>query len=94
MFTYNPAKRITAYDALHHPWFDSLDKSRYANPDQCACLLEETGHWSNEANAPMSWSEGRRERSTSRDAHTVLVLKGPRHVNASEGGKICGSFMG
>ena len=31
---YNPAKRITAYEALHHPWFDSLDKSKYANPDE------------------------------------------------------------
>ena len=33
MLTYNPAKRFTAYEALHHPWFDSLDKSLYQNPD-------------------------------------------------------------
>ena len=33
MLCYDPAKRITAYDALHHPWFDSLDKSKYQNPD-------------------------------------------------------------
>jgi cyclin-dependent kinase len=26
MFEYDPAKRITAIDALHHPYFDSLDK--------------------------------------------------------------------
>ncbi|KNB45771.1 cyclin-dependent kinase [Blastocystis sp. subtype 4] len=39
MFCYNPSKRITAYEALHHPWFNSLDKSKYANPDICFCLL-------------------------------------------------------
>ena len=44
MFTYNPARRITAYEALHHPWFDTLDKSRYYNPDQYPCLFEETNH--------------------------------------------------
>ena len=33
MFCYDPARRITALDALHHPWFDSLDKSKYQNPE-------------------------------------------------------------
>jgi len=26
MFEYDPAKRITAMDALQHPYFDSMDK--------------------------------------------------------------------
>ena len=30
MLVYDPAKRIHATDALDHPYFDSLDKSRYA----------------------------------------------------------------
>ncbi len=30
MLVYDPAKRIHATDALEHPYFDSLDKSRYA----------------------------------------------------------------
>lgn len=30
MFCYNPGKRINAWDALHHPWFDDLDKSKFA----------------------------------------------------------------
>ena len=30
MLVYDPAKRIHATEALEHPYFDSLDKSRYA----------------------------------------------------------------
>ena len=30
MLVYDPARRIHATDALDHPYFDSLDKSRYA----------------------------------------------------------------
>ena len=30
MLCYDPKKRISATDALDHPYFDSLDKSRYA----------------------------------------------------------------
>ena len=33
MLCSDPATRITASDDLHHPWFDSLDKSKYQNPD-------------------------------------------------------------
>ena len=30
MLCYNPAERINAWQALHHPWFDDLDKSQFA----------------------------------------------------------------
>ena len=30
MLVYDPAKRIHATEALEHPYFDTLDKSRYA----------------------------------------------------------------
>ncbi|KAK8805586.1 hypothetical protein WA158_002242 [Blastocystis sp. Blastoise] len=32
MLCYDPSKRITARDALQHPWFNDLDKSKYASP--------------------------------------------------------------
>ena len=30
MLVYEPAKRISAKQALRHPYFDDLDKSEYA----------------------------------------------------------------
>lgn len=33
----NPYYRLEAIDALDDPWFDDLDKSKYADPEELRC---------------------------------------------------------
>ncbi len=33
MLIYDPVERITTEDALNHPYFDNIDKSKFANRD-------------------------------------------------------------
>ena len=85
-FVYNPKQRITAFEALAHPYFDELrDPNTRFGKGVCTCILDSTvsfcmfvqimHHLSSSTGCPVSWT--RRQVTSSKKSEDPAQTRGP-----------------